>query len=291
MRRLLTCLLLLLAAARCATVSQATKPITQPLGSALLSRDEEQRLGDELAAQVRQQEKVLDDAAVQEYVTRVGERVASTIRAEPQFRYTFTVLDEPEQVNAFALPGGHIFVYSGLLRAARNEAELASVLGHEIAHVTSGHARDMLAAQVGTQQLQALVLGQNPNMLAQIASQVAATGYLAAHSREAETEADSRGLNYLAAAGYEPGAMVSFFEELARMSGSSPDLVSQFVASHPDPGDRAKAIQQLIRERGLTGGKDSLIGDFDQMRARVGGPTKAGAREVPTPAEAWSARP
>ncbi len=259
MNRLPILLLTSLLAAACGTVASATRPVAEPVGNLLLSAEEEEKLGDQLAAEV------------QSYVDRIGPRLAQASGRELPFRTTFTVLDKPDEVNAFALPGGHIFVYSGLIRAADSEAQLASVLGHELAHVTAGHVRDQLAAQVGTQTLSQLALGQQPGVIEQLASQIVSAGYLAAYSRDAEREADSRGLNYLAAAGYEPSAMVGFFQELARMAGDSPGVVSQLLASHPQAGDRADRVRQLIQERGLGGGRGAVVGGFESIQAQVGG--------------------
>src|SRR5690606_12528518 len=146
----------------------------------------------------------------------------------PGITYRFTVIDEPRQVNAFALPGGHIYVYSGLIAAADSEAELAGVLGHEIGHVAERHAAQALGAQFGLQTLASLALGQNPSLIEQIAAGIAAQGYLSRHSRDAERESDSRGLQYLIAAGYDPTAMPAFFKKLERMSGGNPGALQQF---------------------------------------------------------------
>jgi beta-barrel assembly-enhancing protease len=260
----------LLLSASCATVASATRPAAQAFGNLLLSPEEELQLGNELAAQVRQEERVLKDPQVQSYVERLGQRiVAQTGEHKPPYPVQFTVIEAPDAVNAFALPGGHIFVYSGLIRAADSEAELASVLAHEVAHLTSGHPSDRLAAMVGTSTLQQLVFGRDPSLIAQVGSAIAAQGYLAAYSREQEREADSRGLQYLASAGYDPGAMARFFEELARLGDSNPNFVSAFLASHPAPGQRAETVAGLIQSHHYPRGRQSILGGFQRIQARV----------------------
>ncbi|WNG33331.1 M48 family metalloprotease [Archangium violaceum] len=268
-----TALLGLLLGSGCGTVASATRPATRAIGEFVLGPEDEKKLGDQLAAEVKQQEKVLGDAQVQSYVNTLGQRlVAQAPKEERPFNFQFTVIDAPDTVNAFALPGGHIFVYSGLIRAASDEAELASVLGHEIAHVTSGHARQQLASQVGLGTLQQLLLGSDPNLLAQVGSTIVAQGYLAAYTRGMESEADKRGLQYLDGAGYDPAAMARFFSKLEKMQGSSPNFVASFFATHPDPGARAKEVNSLIQSRGYGGGQQAIVSkDFQDIQTRVGG--------------------
>jgi beta-barrel assembly-enhancing protease len=273
---LASALLALLLGSGCAALASATRPATRAIGELVLSPQDEMRLGNQLAAQVRQQEKVLEDPQVQSYVNTLGQRlVAQVPRKERPFDFHFTVIDAPDNVNAFALPGGHIFVYSGLIRAASNEAELASVLGHEVAHVTSGHARQQLASQVGLGTLQQLLLGNDPHALAQLGSAVVAQGYLAAYTRGMESEADKRGLLYLDHAGYDPAAMARFFNKLDNLEKSKPNFVSSFFATHPNPGARAREVSSLIESRGYGGGQEAIVSsDFQNIQARVGGPVR-----------------
>jgi predicted Zn-dependent protease len=271
-----TTLLGLLLGSGCASVTSATRPATRAVGEVLLSSEEEKRLGDQLAAEVKQKEKVLDDPGVQSYVDQLGQRlVAQAPKEERPFDFQFTVLDAPDTVNAFALPGGHIFVYSGLIRAADSEAELASVLGHEVAHVTSGHPRQLLASQVGLSTLQQLVLGREPGLIAQVGGAIVSQGYLSAYTRGMESEADKRGLLYLDEAGYDPAAMARFFQQLAGMGNTLPKFVGTFFATHPDPGARAREVNSLIQSRGYGGGQEAIVGnDFQSIQARVGGPVR-----------------
>jgi predicted Zn-dependent protease len=254
-----------------APIASVTRPGTEAVGKVLLSPEEERRLGDQLAAQVRQKEQVFDNPEMQNYVAQLGQRLVARLPPEQRkFDYRFIVLFEPETVNAFALPGGHIFIYTGLIQAADSEAELASVLAHEVAHVAAGHPSDLLAAQMGASTLQRLALGREPGMLAQLGSTIASQGYLAAYSREAEREADELGLGYLVQAGHAPSAMVCFFEKLARMGRTQGGPVGAFLASHPAPGQRAETLNALIRERGYGEGQQAVLGDFERIRAQLG---------------------
>ncbi len=259
-------------AAGCSPVVSATQPVASAVGGALLSDEDAARLGEELAAQVREEEQVLEVPAVQQYVAQIGQRLLAAAPASPQpFEFTFTVLEQPDVVNAFALPGGQLFFASGLLEAVQSEAELAAVVAHEIAHVREGHIKDQLAAQVGVQTLQQLALGRNPGQLAQLAAAVSGTGFLSAFSREAESEADAQGLVMLVRAGYDPNAMPTFFDRLARMSGAGSDPVSQFVSTHPAPAERANETRALIASQGLSGGRATIVGDIAAIQRAIPG--------------------
>jgi predicted Zn-dependent protease len=276
-RALLACLLLALLPG-CAQVAEATRPATEAIGKVLLTPEQEKQLGEQLSVQVQQQEKVLQQPEVQSYVDRVGRQVLSSIsdKQRRQLQYSFTVLDNPETVNAFALPAGYIYVYSGLLRAVQSEAELASVLAHEIAHVVADHPSQQLASAVGLQALEQLALGKNPGLVAQLGATIAAQGYLAANTREQEQEADTLGLGFLAGSGYDPQAMPRFFNELASMSKSNPNFVESFFATHPAPAERAQRLEALIQKEGLGPGREAIVGDLGQIQAQVGGGTKVG---------------
>lgn len=270
-RRLVALALFGLAA--CATVNQGIDTGASAAANVLVPPESERQLGQKLAAQVDSQEKISTDAQLQAYVDRVGKKVLASVPRKDlhEQKFTFQVIDKPGEVNAFALPGGHIYVYSGLIAAADNEAELAGVLAHEIGHETSRHGAEMLVKQLGLETVMGLALGQNPNQLAALGSQIAAQGYLAHNSQDQEREADAKGLRYLTATGYDPNALPDFFDKLNRMSGSRPDAISKFFASHPQPGERAKTARATIAKSGHRTGKEEIIGGFSSMKARVTG--------------------
>ncbi|WP_373047979.1 M48 family metallopeptidase [Vulgatibacter sp.] len=273
MRRLLSSLLIAVAMAGCSGVQKTADAGTTALGEALLPTSEEVKLGNQLAAEVNKEEKILKNDAVQRYVDQVGQKIVNAAGKDRRagIKYNFTVIDNPNQVNAFALPGGHIYIYSGLIKAADSEAELASVLGHEVGHVTERHAARALGAQFGLQTLASLALGQNPGMISQLAAGIAAQGYMSRHSRDAEREADNEGFAFFTRAGYDPAAMPAFFKKLQRMSGGNPNAFEQFFASHPAPGERAQTLSGKIRTSGKSSGKSELVGGFDQIKAQIGG--------------------
>ena len=243
-----------------ATTSCGTAQAAQRVAAnALLPVSEENKLGREMSAQVEKELRVHKDDEVQAYIQRLGTKLARKARDTPQgIKFSFKVIDDDKTVNAFAIPGGHIYIYSGLMKAADDEAELAGVVSHEIAHVTQRHIAERLVAQYGLQTVLGLALGAEPGLLAQIAAQVAGTGALLKFTRDQESEADARALPYMVAAGYDPDAMVSFFKKLQR--GEGPGALV-FLSDHPLPSDRVEALNTRIkrmRNKPDTRNKDAL---------------------------------
>jgi predicted Zn-dependent protease len=227
--------------------SQAPGALPQP-GFNLFSKQQDVQIGQESAAKVTQEYQVAQDPRLQDYVRRVGAILASTPTARQSgFPFQFTMLDE-KQVNAFALPGGAIFVFSGTLPFCDNEAEFAGVLAHEMSHVILRH---------GTNQLSKAEIIQLPAELAGAALPATAMGQIVAtgvgvglnglflhYSREDESQADDLGAHIMAEAGYNPVAMAQFFEKLKTLPGPG---VPQFLSDHPSPGNRVQAVEAIIR--------------------------------------------
>ncbi len=213
----------------------------------VLGLAQEQELGAQLAAQVEQQEQVLDDAAMQAYIDRIGERLARTVERR-DVTYHFTVIDDPDNVNAFALPGGHMYLYTGLLKLASSEAELASVMAHELAHVSSYHHGESLTRQYGYSLIASALLGDGSAAAANLAAQfIGASGQMY-YSRNAEREADAKGMDYLFRAGYRPEAMVTFMEKLARLNEERPrGFFYTMLSSHPATDERVATLVQLVQ--------------------------------------------
>jgi predicted Zn-dependent protease len=215
-------------------------------GFNMFSKEQDVQLGREAAQQVRQQMPVVKDEDLQKYIRQVGARLSKTQPAG-EFPYEFTLLNQKE-INAFALPGGPIFVFSGLIRESDNEAQLAGVLAHEIAHVALRH---------GTNQVSKAQLLQIPAALAgvalpegalgqviQIGLGVGLNGLFLKYSRTAENQADALGARIMAEAGYNPIEMARFFEKLEAKGGSG---APEFLSDHPSPGNRVKAVQAEIQ--------------------------------------------
>ena len=272
----LAALALAVAVAGC---TQVRNPATGELQYTSMTPADEVRIGREEHPKVLAQfGGAYRDAALAAYVTRVGERVKSVSELSGQ-RFTFTLLDS-DVVNAFALPGGYVYVTRGLLALADNEAELAGVLGHEVGHVTARHTAQRydraVAGQVGV--LGATILGGvlGGDLGAQLAQQVAgtaATAYVQGFSREQEFEADQLGIRYLARAGYDPLAMSTFLDALDRESAlrrrieGGGERPPDWLASHPRTKDRVR--QAAAAAAGQGGGRE----DRDAFLAAIDGMT------------------
>ena len=209
------------------------------------STEKEVRLGRELAAEVDRQAKFVDDPIITEYINRVGQNIV--LHSDAKVPFTIKVIDSDE-VNAFALPGGFFYVNKGLLLAADNEAELAGVMAHEIAHVAARHAVENqtkgslleYAAIAGS-----IFLGGIPGMIYQNTAGIGLLGIFMKFSRGAEEEADKLGVQYMYAAGYDPGAMATMFEKLEAKNKKKPGFIARAFATHPAPPDRRQAALAL----------------------------------------------
>ena len=207
--------------------------------------DSEVRMGRMLAAQVDKEAKFVDDPIITEYVNRVGQNIV--LHSDAKLPFTIRVIDADE-VNAFALPGGYFYINKGLILAADNEAELAGVMAHEIAHVTARHAMEnqakMQAINIGM--LAGILLGGPivSNVLYNGAGFLEGLAFLK-FSRGAESEADKLGVQYMWAAGYDPGAMATMFEKLEAKNKKKPGTIARLFQDHPAPADRRAAAIAL----------------------------------------------
>lgn len=247
--------------AKTTTTSQNKKPLSTNEDPAMIGKrninsgflipkmagslEKEVRLGRELAAEVDRQAKFVDDPIITEYVNRVGQNIV--LHSDSKVPFTIKVIDSDE-VNAFALPGGFFYVNKGLLLAADNEAELAGVMAHEIAHVAARHAVENQAkgtllewgAIAGS-----IFLGGIPGMIYQNTAGLGLLGIFMKFSRSAEEEADKLGVQYMYAAGYDPGAMATMFEKLEAKNKKKPGFIARAFATHPAPPDRRASALAL----------------------------------------------
>src|SRR5688572_3074425 len=210
------------------------------------SQEKEVAIGRQLALEVEQQAKLVEDPIITEYVNRVGQNVV--LHSDAKIPFTIKVIDSDE-VNAFALPGGFFFVNKGLILAADNEAELAGVMAHEIAHVAARHAMEnqgkMTAIQYGL--LGTILFGGGiASTIAQNAGGIAQLMSFLQFSRGAENEADVLGVQYLYASGYDPTAMSTMFEKLSSKNKKKPGTLSKIFATHPQSVDRRDATLALV---------------------------------------------
>lgn len=217
----------------------------------LISLEEEWQLGQQLSQEIARQVRINNDPALNSYVRSMGQRiVAQTNMAN--LPWNFYVVDDPS-INAFAVPGGHVYVHTGLIANSDNASELAGVMAHEISHVLARHSTEQISRQYGLQMLAGVVLGQNPGQLAQIAASIVGTGAMARFSREAEREADELGIQAMHRAGYNPLGMATMFEELLEHRKSSPGRIEQFFSTHPVTEERVRDARNRAQRLGTAG--------------------------------------
>jgi predicted Zn-dependent protease len=238
------------------------------LGLALISVKDEIALGREVQKQVTAKVPRVTDRAVTSYVASVGRRLAARA-AGPRYPYTFSIANYRE-INAFALPGGPVWIHRGTVQAAANEAQLAGVLAHEVAHIAQRHAADQITKSLvanGLLGLLGAILGNDGGArTAQLGAQILAHGYMLKFSRDDEREADRVGAQIMLRAGWDPREMIAFMQTLRREQGRNPSSVEVFLSSHPAPAERADLLRAELR--GASGGRrDSQ--EFQQIRYRL----------------------
>jgi Zn-dependent protease with chaperone function len=231
---------------------QAGGPVFPNPGNPHMSRDQQRALGLQAAEQVYQQMPVLPDSSPEtQYIRQLGQRLVATIPAQYSWPFDFHVVAQKE-INAFALPGGPMFVNIGTITAAANEAELAGVMAHEMSHVYMQHSAKQaskaqttgLIAELAGAALGATV-GGTAEQLGQMGLQMGAQGLMLKYSRTDESQADAVGAIILYKAGYNPQELANFFKTLETQGGQTPP---QWLSDHPNPGNREQAIEKEIRE-------------------------------------------
>ena len=234
-------LLLMLAVSGCALTGSGVN--TGDIN--LVSLEEEWRLGAQLENDLARELDLVNNSTLVGYVNRIGRRIVNqtSLGNRP---WEFHVVDDPS-ANAFNIPGGHVYVHTGLIARADNTAELAGVMAHEIAHGVSRHGTERLTKSYGLNIVAGLLLGRNPAIYEQILAQIAGAGAIASFSRSDEREADQLGVEYMYEADYDPMGMASMFEELQREQSRNPNAVSQFFSTHPLFEDRIAHVRQLAR--------------------------------------------
>ena len=245
-------------------------------GFNLFSKEQDAQLGTEAAKEVRKKYTIVDNPFLQGYVKRVGDRLAATPEARASgFPFNFTMIVEPS-VNAFALPGGPMFIQTGLFTALDNEAQLAGVMAHEMSHVILRHGTHEATKAKGVGMVAALAQAAvgDKSTMAQVldgAISLGANSWMLHYSRDAESEADALGARLMAEAGWDPAQLASFFLKLngaGSRAGTASRSLQQFLSDHPNPENREQAIQ--LEAQALP--KNSYgynTGDFDRARREV----------------------
>ena len=220
--------------------------LTALLGCSL-SVSEEDELGDQYAAAIHAELPILDDSAASAWLSRLGTRL-TTVADIAQRDWHFYLVDD-STVNAFAVPGGHIFVHRGLILRAGNYGELAGVLGHEVAHVTLRHSVDQIRSRTRTGifvTIVCTVVNLCGSTAAQIAIDVGGKALFAKYSRDDEAQADSAAVGYLVAAGIDPRGIPSMFKRMASERLANPTALDEWFGSHPLEESRVARTDALI---------------------------------------------
>ena len=247
------------------------------------SQEKEMAMGRQLAQEVQRQAKMVDDPLIAEFVNRLGQNLAR--HSDAKVPFTFYVIDDAA-LNAFALPGGYVFVNAGLIEIADDEDELAGAMAHEIAHVAARHmtrqATKFQMAKLAAAPLGSIVGGGWTGYAAAQAANLGIPMTFLSFGRQDEAEADYLGVQYAYAAGYDPSGVISIFEKLESLERKQPGAVSKVFSSHPQDADRIGKTEREIQEI-LPAKADYVVttSEYRDIRKRL--TDLRAAREVVTP--------
>lgn len=254
--------------------SAVENPITGESQRVSLSPQQEITLGQQAIQEIGAQHGGLfPDEALQQYIDQVGERVVQqSAAAQAPYPFEFYLLSDPQTVNAFALPGGPVFITAALLSQLSSEAQLAGVLGHEVGHVVGRHAAEQLAKQQLGQSLATAVGvaasdsqdgGRQAAVIAQAVNQVVNLQY----GREDELESDRLGFRFMTEAGYDPTGIVELMEVLGRAGGGGGS--PEFFSTHPNPSNRIERLEALVAETYPNGIPAELTSGQEEFSSNV----------------------
>lgn len=224
-------------------------------GINIFTKEDDVELGQEVDTEIRNNPSEYPiyqgDPTVKVYINeRIFQHVlmSSGVENEEIFNYRIEIIDDPNVLNAFALPGGYIYLYTGLLLYLDSEAALAGVIGHEIAHAERRHTTERLTAYYGTSLLISIILGENPSTVAEIAANLFVGLAFLANSRSDEEESDEYSFEYLKDTRYYPGGVKFFFEKLQYdgLVDSNSSKIETFLSTHPDPIERISTVNSLL---------------------------------------------
>jgi predicted Zn-dependent protease len=238
-----------------------------------VTTQQEVQLGADYSRQINQQLPLLNDGATTRYLNDLGRRIASNAD-QRGIAYTFYVVNS-DVVNAFAIPGGHIYVNRGLIERADNMSELAGVLAHEIGHVVERHGIEQMQkaqnANTALAVVYGVLLGRNPSGVEQAGIQVGGSAVFASYGRQAEREADAVAIGYMVRSGINPNGMVTFFQKLMTEQTRNPSRVEQWFSTHPLTQERVNNTRAAIQA--TPGASNARLAtdtrEFQNFRARV----------------------
>lgn len=251
------------AVAGCAAIDSAFTPLF------MMSADEEIAFGEKAREQIEKDLVFVTDARVVDYVLKIGATVVANAPEQAIVPVRFHVIQD-DAINAFAIPGGDIYVHTGLIVAADDEAELASVMAHELGHVVYRHGAKHVSRATGVGVIQSVLLGEDAAAASELVTQVVGQGVMFHYGREDELQADSIAIPTLANAGYDPEAMVTFFQKLIDTYGDGGGGIVSLFASHPPTSQRIIDARALIRRLPAGGQRLRPVTDLRRVQAALG---------------------
>lgn len=242
---------------------------------ALMTSDEEKKLGKEVLLEIEKREEIIKDLTLQSFLDRVGRSIVAQVRSTPfEFKFYLVKSQEP---NAFAIPGGHIFVTTGLIVLAENEHEISGVISHEIAHVTERHVAQMIekSKRLSIASMAAILagvlLGGGGKASEAIATTAMATAEALAlkYTREHEADADQNSLQYVIKAGYDPNGLITFLNKINKLSLASAPKIPLYLSTHPAVENRISLLENLLQIGTKATGPFKTFGNFKRIQAKA----------------------
>ncbi len=250
-------------------------------GANIFTVEDDVEMGRDLDEQIRSDSQnypiLKGHQEVKDYVGGIGKEIISksnAIQYRKVFPYKFEIIHDDETINAFCIPGGFIYVYTGLIKYLDNEAALAGVIGHEIAHAERRHMSQRLTSYYGVNFVLTLLLGSNPNSLLEIFANLAVGIGFLANSRADETDADNYSIRYLRSTPYYPGGILNFFQKITeeqKQKGQTPGDLEMLLSTHPLPADRiVNAKNQIYKIKPAPDPRKGLFEErYNEMKSKL----------------------
>lgn len=233
----------------------------------IFTDEEELKFGQAFAEQHAREVKFYTDPIVTNYINNLGQELVKRSKRN-NIPYTFNVVDSKE-INAYAVPGGFIYINLGLIHAVETESELAFVIGHEIGHIVGQHSMKRLTQIYGLEILKQIILDEDSNKLTKLVADILAAGLLFRYSRDNERESDFYGVNNVYDTGISPEGGISFFETLQKLQRRKPTALEKLISTHPIHSERITNVRNQINELPKKSGLRTNSSRFKQVKRRI----------------------